>query len=806
MLTPRPRRLAALFALAIVALLVVAAWRMRLWPLGPDGAASVGQTTDETGPPSIESAERAALKGRGSDTLPPRVPVSPSRRGPPGLFGVVLSADDDRPIPGARVTATRQDGGARADVETGRDGRFELGPAISSSDAHRLVVAKDGFARFVELRALASVDARMIRLQRGGFIEGRVTEGGRGASFDVVAVRRLFKAGDEVDGILYAAGQSTPDDLHVEARAKGSASEGAFRLGPLTPGDYALVIQAAGRPGWTQMAGAKEWDSSGGIEVLTGKTTDVGTLTLPPMGTVEVRVLDAVTDEPIAGVTFEWEFDLDRHAIRFPLAPSETRADGAYVLPQTLENGSAASTVLVVAKSGFGSAHLNFSGQKSGDRHEVRLARAAAIEGIVQFADGTPMARARVVVLREMDEVACGSAVVDTAGRYAIEPLPADEKLQVVVLDSALGRVVTTAALFLKRGETRRLDLGGTNHTAIEGSVRVAGVGEPRAMVSLDEPNGRRSRFWTAADGRFRFEGLSPGKHALTVAFGEPQTVAETTLDVTEGNASDASVDFAGVIRGDVAKEGEELHAYTRVIARRLASSGAEETWRLESRTGESGKFAQRVVERGVYRLEAADEPYVTPAPVEVDLRALAEVNDIHLKLVKQIRDGLIVIEVKDADTGALLPDAWFRCQHPSFGSTGDSESGVVREEHARPGPYHYTIEDPLHVAAEFTAEITPDVKEIRRTVSMKPSRAVRVTAVNEDGAARAAGVVVGDVLLTYRGARVRNQDELRAAIGGTKPDDRVIIDLLRDGRPLKLTVSGGRMGVGIDNHWIDRD
>ena len=185
MLTPRPRRLAALFALAIVALLVVAAWRMRLWPLGPDGAASVGQTTDETGPPSIESAERAALKGRGSDTLPPRVPVSPSRRGPPGLFGVVLSADDDRPIPGARVTATRQDGGARADVETGRDGRFELGPAISSSDAHRLVVAKDGFARFVELRALASVDARMIRLQRGGFIEGRVTEGGRGASFDV---------------------------------------------------------------------------------------------------------------------------------------------------------------------------------------------------------------------------------------------------------------------------------------------------------------------------------------------------------------------------------------------------------------------------------------------------------------------------------------------------------------------------------------------------------------------------------------------------------------------------------------------
>ena len=66
------------------------------------------------------------------------------------------------------------------------------------------------------------------------------------------------------------------------------------------------------------------------------------------------------------------------------------------------------------------------------------------------------------------------------------------------------------------------------------------------------------------------------------------------------------------------------------------------------------------------------------------------------------------------------------------------------------------------------------------------------VQEVIDDSAAAAAGVEVGDLIVSVNGVVVKDQSELRVRIINTVPGSAVTITLLRNGQPLSLTVTLG--------------
>src|SRR5262249_51459025 len=65
----------------------------------------------------------------------------------------------------------------------------------------------------------------------------------------------------------------------------------------------------------------------------------------------------------------------------------------------------------------------------------------------------------------------------------------------------------------------------------------------------------------------------------------------------------------------------------------------------------------------------------------------------------------------------------------------------------------------------------------------------LRVTRVWEGGAAAAAGVEAGDVIVTFEGRRIDTLDTLRELVGRVPPGEPARLEILRDGRPMTLTV-----------------
>ena len=79
-------------------------------------------------------------------------------------------------------------------------------------------------------------------------------------------------------------------------------------------------------------------------------------------------------------------------------------------------------------------------------------------------------------------------------------------------------------------------------------------------------------------------------------------------------------------------------------------------------------------------------------------------------------------------------------------------------------------------------------------------NRVLRVTGVVPDGPAQAGGVREGDVLLRLDGRRLRNYDDLTAALGGREPGDAVELDVRRPDRdgPLTLRIELGQKPAGV--------
>jgi hypothetical protein len=72
----------------------------------------------------------------------------------------------------------------------------------------------------------------------------------------------------------------------------------------------------------------------------------------------------------------------------------------------------------------------------------------------------------------------------------------------------------------------------------------------------------------------------------------------------------------------------------------------------------------------------------------------------------------------------------------------------------------------------------------------------VSVGSVLDSSPAQSAGLRPGDQITSYGGARVYNMNELRTEILQTAPDQRVVVEYLRDGVPMQSVLPSGPVGV----------
>lgn len=80
----------------------------------------------------------------------------------------------------------------------------------------------------------------------------------------------------------------------------------------------------------------------------------------------------------------------------------------------------------------------------------------------------------------------------------------------------------------------------------------------------------------------------------------------------------------------------------------------------------------------------------------------------------------------------------------------------------------------------------------------------VRVQRVLDDSPAFKAGLREGDVITRFRGAAV-NEQRLRTAIAISSPGSKADVDVVRDGKPVKLTAELGDLNVALGNMYVSQ-
>lgn len=85
-----------------------------------------------------------------------------------------------------------------------------------------------------------------------------------------------------------------------------------------------------------------------------------------------------------------------------------------------------------------------------------------------------------------------------------------------------------------------------------------------------------------------------------------------------------------------------------------------------------------------------------------------------------------------------------------------------------------------------------------RPIAGVAPGLGVRLNAVLAGGPAEKAGLKAGDVVISFNGADLRNQAELVGRIQACRPGTEVAVEAVRDGKPVKASVTiGPRSGRG---------
>jgi serine protease Do len=96
--------------------------------------------------------------------------------------------------------------------------------------------------------------------------------------------------------------------------------------------------------------------------------------------------------------------------------------------------------------------------------------------------------------------------------------------------------------------------------------------------------------------------------------------------------------------------------------------------------------------------------------------------------------------------------------------------------------------------------EITP---ERAKTLKLSDTSGVEITRVRPDSPAAKSGLMSGDVILQFNGAKVEEMEQISRLVRDTTPGKDVRIDIVRNGTPLSVTV---RIGANPGVQLFSRD
>ena len=96
-------------------------------------------------------------------------------------------------------------------------------------------------------------------------------------------------------------------------------------------------------------------------------------------------------------------------------------------------------------------------------------------------------------------------------------------------------------------------------------------------------------------------------------------------------------------------------------------------------------------------------------------------------------------------------------------------------------------------VVRGFLGVVIQDVtKELADALGVKVNEGVLIANVGPNSPAAAGGVLQGDIIVKFNGHPVKTSNALRNSVAAIKPGTKVPVDLLREGKPMKLNVPIG--------------
>ncbi len=728
-----------------------------------------------------------------------------------GIRGRLIDRTTGKPVAGARVQAFAYATGERATGVTDDDGAYAFPDLDPREGVAAIAVDTEHHGRALRAITVPGEPAGDLSLDMGGWIEGRVTDHEGAVPPEVTILTLERPSGRPVATSVHEplVRLALPTDLTESSTRHGLDAEGRFRIGPLAPGLYGLLILRPGGPPHLALAGGKTYERGAGYAVEAARATDAGTISLAPLGHALVRVLDAATDEPLAGATFTYEAQLDHRARGIPASAVEQQADGSYAVPLALEAGRPVLGYhhLRTHCDGYIAGTLSFGYQANGSVFTLRLLRASALatlHGRILDELGQAIPSALVLLRGEADQVGQVTSTSDAQGRYRLEGIRPDLPVEVVVLAPHLQNVLSVVTQTLSPGEVRALDLGGPTTTALLVEVRHRGMPLENAFLSLDTTDGRRTQFHSGPDGRVRFDGIPPGTHELFLSVLEERAMQTRPVTVEEGSPTRLEVDFRHAVEGtfefqDAEGNPKEVEAYFNLAVRRVDVDDGVVT---EGPVAKDGRFAFLLSAPGVYRLEPSDwvDPVDLVASPNFEVIEGEPTGDLHVVWRMQAMDGRIEIAVKSAEDGEPIEEGDYDYRWRTTQGAALFNGGRILDEARGLGEHTYVVSADAFAPETLTVTLTEDQKSIQSEVRLRRSNGVRLTEFTADSRLKAAGLRRGDVLLHYGETRVLHVGALREVLRATTPQDTIRLTLWRAGSRVQIDAPGGRMGAYLRN------
>ncbi len=555
---------------------------------GPDGSFRIedrrpGETVDL----GVRRAGYAPAAAPGL-RLPRELPVRIVLQATASVAGSTVDPDG-QPVPGALVLVLPSDpvhaGGEERPQQARSDesGRFRIEGIRPGSFEIRATAAGRQEARLAGLEAEAGRDLQDVEvvLAPGAVLSGRV----------------LSPAGQPVPGAevsLLPEGATAPSLL--SAAAALSDEEGRYRLEGLSPGTHAV------------RAGHEEYRPAlRRLEVRAG--TNALDLTLEPGAAVSGRVVDP-RGAPVAGARVVAHPPPGETPRGLPDAAT-SGADGSFTLPGLADGVYR----LLAEREGFARSREGREvvvAGRSVTGIEIELTPGGAIAGQLLGLDLAELSRVQV----RTGSGQTGRVLPD--GGYRIDNV--EPGRQRVVAAMAGGSRQAEGEVDLEPGAAEaQLDLDFGQGLKLTG--RVLRGGEPVAGEGVLLSGAAGAGRWgdTDVDGRFRFEGLDPGRYRLQVVSrrGEPKHLEEVEIAADHDVLIELS---AAAITGRVvdAADRSPIPNARVVLADPAAGGSPNGPFLAESLTDSRGVFHLRDVAEGSWKVRALMADY---APAEADIQ-----------------------------------------------------------------------------------------------------------------------------------------------------------------------------------------